>query len=87
MALSKVPYIRWAKYEGLMGTHRLTASATPAADWEDIGLDPQNLALTEYTPYGPEEVFQQLNSDWGIDPAGILLGASASHALPYIINK
>ena len=80
MALSEVPYIRWAKYEGLMGTHRLTASAVPPVDWSEIGLDPASLALTEYSPYGPEEVFQRLNSDWGLDPRGIVLGASASHA-------
>ncbi|MFL2857108.1 MAG: pyridoxal phosphate-dependent aminotransferase [Planctomycetota bacterium] len=80
MALSEVPYIRWAKYEGLMGRHRLTASAVPPVEWSDIGLDPGSLALTEYSPYGPEEVFQRLHSDWRLDPGGIVLGASASHA-------
>ncbi len=80
MVLSEVPYIRWAKYEGLRGTHRLTASAVPPVDWSDIGLDPRDLALSEYTPYGPEEVYQRLSSDWGLDPGGILLGSSASHA-------
>ncbi|MAJ29283.1 hypothetical protein CBD41_07665 [bacterium TMED181] len=80
MAISEVPYIRWAKYEGLMGSHRLTASAVPPVDWSDIGLDPATLALTEFSPYGPEEVFQRLNHDWGIDPQGIVIGSSASHA-------
>ena len=80
MALSEVPYIRWAKHEGLMGEHRLTASAVSPVDWSEIGLDPGSLALTEFSPYGPEEVFQKLHQDWGIDRRGIVLGASASHA-------
>ncbi|MBC8261607.1 MAG: pyridoxal phosphate-dependent aminotransferase [Planctomycetia bacterium] len=80
MELSTVPYIRWAKYEGLMGEHRLTASAVSPIDWSDIGLDPATLKLTEFSPYGPSEVFDRLQEDWGVDPSGVVLGASASHA-------
>ena len=55
-------------------------SAVPPVDWEDIGLDPADLELFEFTPYGPTEVMADIEELWGIDPDGILLASSASHA-------
>ena len=80
MALSEVPYIRWAKSAGQRGRHRLTMSAVPPVGWHEIGLDPSSLQLFEFTPYGPTEVMDDISDLWGVDPAGVLLASSASHA-------
>ncbi|MEC9475433.1 MAG: pyridoxal phosphate-dependent aminotransferase [Planctomycetota bacterium] len=55
-------------------------SAVPPVSWEQIGLDPATLELFEFTPYGPSEVMDSLAAMWGLDPEGILLASSASHA-------
>ncbi|MAW76853.1 MAG: hypothetical protein CMJ95_05600 [Planctomycetes bacterium] len=80
MELSRVPYIRWAKSDGQIGKHNLTMSAVPPVSWEEIDLDPATLDLFEFTPYGPTEVMDSLAAAWGLDPEGILLASSASHA-------
>lgn len=55
-------------------------SAVPPVGWEQIDLDPASLELFEFTAYGPVEVMESLASLHEIDPQGVLLASSASHA-------
>ncbi len=80
MTLSDIPYIRWAKEHGAEGEIALTMSAVPPIDWIDLDLDPRELALHEFSPYGDESVLAGVAGEWGWGPERVLLGASASHA-------
>jgi aspartate/methionine/tyrosine aminotransferase len=77
---SDIPYIRWAKEHASEGELALTMSAVPPIGWEDIGLDPRELRLAEYTAYGDETLRAGIAAECGWGPERVLLAASASHA-------
>jgi aspartate/methionine/tyrosine aminotransferase len=77
---SDVPYIRWAKEHAAEGEIALTMSAVPPVDWADLGLDPRELRLFEYSAYGDETLRAGIAGEWGWGAERVLLAASASHA-------
>lgn len=80
MSLSDIPYIRWAKLHGGEGEIALTMSAVPPVDWEDIGLDPRDIALHEFSAYGDPDLRAGVAGEWGWGPERVMLAAGASHS-------
>jgi aspartate/methionine/tyrosine aminotransferase len=80
VTLSDIPYIVWAKEHGFEGEIPLTMSAVPPIDWEDLDLDPRQLLLSEFSPYGDETLRAGVAAEWGWGPERVFLGAGASHS-------
>jgi len=77
---SDISYIRWAKEHAAFGGIALTQSAVPPVDWDEIGLDPRELRLFEYSAYGDETLRAGIAGEWGWEADRVLLAGSASHA-------
>ena len=80
MPLSSVPYMRWAKWHAAEGEFPLTMSAVPAIDWAELGLDPRDLQLYEYSPYGFDDLLEAIGHRWGREGDEVLLASSTTHA-------
>lgn len=77
---SDVPYIRWAKQHTGHAGIALTQSAVPPVGWDDLGFDPRELRLAEYSSYGDETLRAGIAGEWGWGAERVLLAGSASHA-------
>ncbi|MCI0650506.1 MAG: pyridoxal phosphate-dependent aminotransferase, partial [Planctomycetes bacterium] len=80
MALSSLPYMRWAKSEATLGELKLTSSAVPALDWSELGFDPRELELARYSRYGEPEMLERIGARWRVPPENVLLASSTTHA-------
>lgn len=78
--LSRIPYLRWAKFESGKGEIPLTSSAVPPLDWTSLGYDPTELELCRYSPYGDPALLEAIAAPWGGDADGVLLASSTTHA-------
>ncbi len=78
--VAEIPYMVWAKAQGRAGEYPLTQSAVPPVDWSDIGVNPAELPLFDFTPYGPDSIFTALSSKYGVATDRIFWGTSTTHA-------
>ncbi len=77
---SDVPYIRWAKQEPYDAEFPLTLSAVPPLDWRELGMDPRELELFQYSPYGDPMLLRILSERCALPQSHLFLASSPTHA-------
>lgn len=81
MTFDKIQYLDWAKKNQGTATFDLSNSAVLPVTLEELGLGPDDLAITGKNPYGFEPLVEGLSKRYGVPTKNIVLTHGASNAM------